>query len=131
MNNEKLGYYTLSERISTGVYDVKHSKPKTLLKDTDIIDESKSVKWNREQIEKENNKIKLHNETIKETKKKGPLKFEDDVKAAIMNEHDLNATQVGEVYWRAYESGHSYGLKEVLWAAQDLSELAEVILKFA
>ena len=131
MNDNKLSYDVVIERISTGVYDVEHSKPKTLLKDTDFIDENKSVKWNKEQIALENEKIKLHNEAIKEAKKNGPLKFEDDLKEAIMNEHGLNATQVGEVYWRAYESGHSAGMKEIFWAAQDLSDLAVVILKFA
>lgn len=131
MNNNKLSYDVVIERISTGVYDVEHSKPKTLLRDTDFIDENKSVKWNREQIEKENDKIRLHNKAIKDAKKNGPLKFEDDLKEAIMNEHGLNATQAGEVFWRAYESGHSAGMKEILWAAQDLSELAEAILKFA
>ena len=131
MNNNKLNYDMVIERISTGAYDVVHSKPKTLLRDTDFIDENKSVKWNREQIEKENDKIRLHNKAIKEAKKNGPLKFEDDLKAVIMNEYGLNANQAGEVFWRAYESGHSYGLKEILWSAQDLSELAVAILKFA
>ena len=131
MNNNKLSYDVVIERISTGVYDVKHSKPKTLLRDTDFIDENKSVKWNREQIEKENDKIRLHNKAIKEAKNNGPLKFEDDLKEAIMNEHDLNATQASAVFLIAYENGHSAGMKEILWAAQDLCKLAEEVLKFS
>ena len=119
------------ERISTGVYDVKYSEPKLLLKDTDIIDEDKSVKWDREQIALENDKIRLHNEAIKETKKKGPRKFEDDLKEAIMNEHGLNANQVSKVYRKAYKDGHSAGEMEILWKAQKLGELAEAILKLA
>lgn len=131
MNNDKLSYEGVFELISKGVYDVEHSRPKRLLKDTDIIDEDKSVKWNREQIEKENEKIKLHNEAIKEAKKKGPLKFEDDLKAVIMGEHGLNADQASKVYRKAYEDGHSAGMSEILWNAQELGELAEAILWLA
>ena len=131
MNNDKLSYDVVIERISKGVYDIKCSKPKRLLKDRDIIDEDKSVKWNREQIEKENDKIKLYNEAIKDAKKKSSLKFENDLKAAIMSEHDLNADQASKVYRKAYEDGHSYGAKEILWNAQDLGELAEAILWLA
>ena len=131
MNNDKLSYDLVIELISTGVYDVKYSKPKRLLKDTDFIDEDKSVKWNREQIALENDKIRLHNEAIKEAKRKGPRKFEDDLKEALMNEHGLNADQASKVYRKAYEDGHSAGAMEILWEAQELGELAEAILKFA
>ena len=97
MNNNKLSYDLVIEQISTGVYDVKYSEPKLLLKDTDIIDEDKIVKWNREQIALENEKIRLHNEAIKEAKKKGLRKFEDDLKEAIMNEHGLNDNQASKI----------------------------------
>lgn len=131
MNNNKLSYDLVIEQISTGVYDVKYSEPKLLLKDTDIIDEDKIVKWNREQIALENEKIRLHNEAIKEAKKKGPRKFEDDLKEVIMNEHGLNDNQASKVYRKAYEDGHSAGEMEILWEAQELGEIAEAILKLA
>jgi len=131
MNNNKLNYNSVIELISKGTYNVKYSKPKRLLEDTDFIDENKSVKWNKEQIALENEKIRLHNEAIKEAKRKGPRKFEDDLKAAIMNEHGLNANQASKVYRKAYEDGHSAGEMEILWEAQELGELAEAILKLA
>ena len=131
MNNDKLGYGVVTERISKGVYDIKCPKPKRLLKDTDIIDEDKSVKWNREQIEKENEKIKLHNEAIKEAKEKGPRVFKDDLIATLMGEHGLNADQASRVYRKAYEDGHSAGMHEILWNAQELGLLAEAILWLA
>ena len=131
MNNDKLNYGVVLDRISKGIYDIKYSKPKSLLKDTDFIDENKSVKWNKEQIEKENEKIKLHNEAIKEAKEKGPRIFEDDLKEAIMSEHGLNADQASKVYRKAYEDGHSAGDLEILWNAQELGELAEEVLKLA
>lgn len=131
MNNNKLNYNSVIELISKGTYDVKYLRPKRLLKDTDFIDENKSVKWNKEQIALENEKIRLHNEAIKEAKKKGPRKFEDDLKKAIMNEHGLNADQASKVYRKAYEDGHSVGEMEILWEAQELGEFAEEILKLA
>lgn len=131
MNNDKLNYDVVFERISKGIYDVKYSKPKRLLEDTDFIDENKSVKWNKEQIDLENEKIRLHNEAIKEAKKEGPREFESDLKAALMNEHGLNADQASKVYRKAYEDGHSAGEMEILWEAQELGELAEAILKLA
>ena len=131
MNNNKLSYDLVIELISKGTYDVKYSKPKPLLKDTDIIDEDKSVKWNREQIALENDKIRLHNEAIKKAKMEGPREFESDLKAAIMNEHNLNADQASKVYRKAYEDGHSAGEMEILWEAQELGEIAEAILKLA
>ena len=131
MNNEKLGYYGVFELISKGVYDVEHSKPKTLLKDTDIIDENKSVKWNKEQNKKKNEKIKLHNEATKEAKEKGHRIFKDDLTVAIMGEHSLNADQASRVYRKAFEDGYSAGLNEILWAAQEIGSLAEAILWLA
>lgn len=131
MNNDKLSYDGIFERISKGVYDVKCSRPKRLLKDTEIIDEDKSVKWNREQIEKENDKIRLHNEAIKDAKKKSSLKFENDLKEVIMSEHGLSADQASKVYREAYEYGHSAGEMEILWEALELGELAEEILERA
>ena len=127
MNNEKLSYDSVFKRISKGVYDVKYSRPKRLLEETDFIDENKSVKWNKEQIALKNEKIKLH----KEAKKEGPRKFEDDLKEAIMNEHGLNADQASKVYRKAYEDGHSAGAMEILWEAQELGELTEAVLKLA
>lgn len=131
MNNDKLSYDLVFERITTGVYDVKYSKPKRLLEDTDFIDENKSVKWNKEQIALENEKIKLHNEVIKKAEKEGPREFEDDLKEALMAEHGLNVDQASKVYRKAYEDGHSAGEMEILWEAQELGELAEAILKLA
>ena len=130
MNNEKLSYDSVFKRISKGVYDVKYSRPKRLLEETDFIDENKSVKWNKEQIALKNEKIKLHNEAIKEAKKEGPRKFEDDLKEAIMNEHGLNADQASKVY-RKVEDEHSAGDFLFLWEAQELGELAEAILKLS
>jgi len=60
-----------------------------------------------------------------------PREFESDLKAAIMNEHNLNADQASKVYRKAYEDGHSAGEMEILWEAQELGELAEAILKLA
>ena len=147
MNNDKLSYDGVFERISKGVYDIKCSRPKRLLKDTEIIDEDKSVKWNREQIALENEKIRLHNEAIKEAKKEGPRKLENDLKEALMNEHGLNANQADKVYRKAYENGYSAAtvasndvpfkemLKEsnfwILWKAQELGELTEAVLKLS
>lgn len=131
MNDDKLSYDLVFKRISKGIYDVKYTKPKRLLKDTDFIDENKSVKWNKEQIALENEKIRLHNEAIKEAKREGPRKFEDDLKETLMNEHGLNADQASKVYRKAYEDGHSAGEMEILWEAQELGELAEAILELA
>ena len=131
MNNEKLSYDSVFKQISKGVYDVKYSRPKRLLEETDFIDENKSVKWNREQIALENDKIRLHNEAIKEAKRKGPRKFEDDLKEALMNEHGLNADQASKVYRKACEAGHSAGSYFFVGEAQELGELAEVILELA
>ena len=104
---------------------------KVTLKDTDFIDENKSVKWNKEQIALKNEEIRLHNEAIKEAKRAGHHKFEDDLKEAIMNEHGLNADQASKVYRKAYEDGNSAGEREILWEARELGELAEAILKLA
>ena len=131
MNNDKLSYNLVHERIVAGAYNIKYSKTIRLLKDTDIIDENKSVKWNKEQIALENEKIRLQNEAIKEAKREGPRKLENDLKTALMDEHGLNADQASKVYRKAYEDAHSSGEMEILWETQELGELAEAILKLA
>jgi len=77
------------------------------------------------------NSRSLSNEAVKEAKKDGPLKVENNLKEVLMAEHGLNADQASKVYRKAYEDGHSVGKMEILWEAQELGELAETILELA
>lgn len=88
-----------------------------------VFDEDKSVKWNREEVERLN---KLHEEEVKRLniqKDKMFLEWVDAVKLYIMEETKVEKNQANKIYNYLYIEYHSYGLTEVIIHLDDLLEL--------
>lgn len=99
------------------------------LKDNEVLDEDKSVRWNKEQVQKNH---QLYDEEVARlnTVKN---KERDNVLSNIYKEIQSNVTGLSEkgakaIYRYAYEQGHSCGYSEVASYITDLYELAEAIL---
>lgn len=99
-------------------YNVECKRPERTLSNDYIIDEEKSVKWNREQVA-------LHNKAIKEAWKEhrkasfqGWVNFCSDLKEAISNEYGFSEDQVDCIM----EQLGSEGLYEVANKAQELCD---------
>lgn len=99
------------------------------LKDNEVLDEDKSVRWNKERVQKN------HEDYDKEVARLNTLKNKerDEVLSQIYKEIQSNVTGLSEkgakaIYRYAYEQGHSCGYNEVASYITDLYELAEQIL---
>lgn len=89
----------------------------------EVFDDDKSVRWNREEVERRN---KLHDEEVKRlNKQKNKMFFEwvDAVKLYIMEETKVKKDKADEIYNYLYGKYHSYGLSEVLANMDELLDL--------
>ena len=107
-------------------------------KEGDVIDENKSVKWNREEVAKRiqarNDEVArlntVKNKRIVELKKMA----QDTIAHGLIN--DKLVANVGRAYeiasniWnRAYDDGHAYGIHEVVNYVYKYVAFAEELLK--
>ena len=95
-----------------GVYapppNLGYKAPK-LAKDT-IIDEDKSVKWNREEVEKRNEQIEAEWNSLNVTRIQRYQQFKADMLKVAKSEYQMNDAQFGKLYeFVMYEySEHDY-----------------------
>lgn len=80
----------------------------------DVIDEDKSVKWNREEVER---LIEARaNEVKRLNTEKNAIShlFDDAIKQMLSKEYSVSVEET-KILWRyAYEEGHSSGLNDVV-----------------
>ena len=93
-----------------------------------IFDENKSIKWNREQEERERQTRQDAISTNRQAEAAAVSRFSADLISAIQEEYRLSAGQASRVYTEAWEYGHAYGLYEVLHCAESLGNFAQDIL---
>lgn len=105
-------------------YDRFSCKPKLLIyKNGYIFDEDKSVKWNREEVERRNNEYNEELKRLNTEKNAMLLKWIDAVKLYIIEETKVKKTQADKIYNYLYTEYHNYGLTEILRHLDDLLEL--------
>lgn len=88
-----------------------------------IIDEDKSVRWNREEIERLND---IHTEEVKELNRKKNLllaNIEDAIEKYIIEETKVSKKRAEKIYKYLYEEYHSYGIRECICHLDDLLEI--------
>lgn len=110
--------------IMANEYNKFSCKPKNpKYKIGEVIDEDKTVKWNREEVERRN---KLREEEVKKLnaqKNKMLLEWIDAVKLYIIEETKVKKDKADEIYNYLYGKYHSYGLLEVLANMDELLDL--------
>lgn len=94
-------------------------------KEGTIFDEEKSVRWNKEEVEKRNN---LYQEEVKKLNRKKNQMYEELVnliKQYIIQEANVSDERAAKIYNYLYEEYHSYGLTECINHLDDLLDLFE------
>lgn len=114
ITESKLDISDVHMSLVNGVYDTNGEREKQLYADNWVFDEDKSVKWNREKLVKENDKIKAYNEEVKNNRTTGVEGFRKDLQEVISNELGFNQEQASIIYRNAWEEGHSGGFVEVI-----------------
>lgn len=97
----------------------------------DIIDEDKSVKWNREEIER---RINVRAEEVKRLQKLGNKLdnlYEKTIIKALANKYKISVKEAGIIWRKAYEDSHSFGVKYVYDTFVELADMYEELRKAA
>ena len=90
-----------------------------------IFDEEKSVKWNREEVERRNIEIEKEAELLKNQKDLLYTEFISMVKSYITTEIGIGTKNAEKIWNYIYSNYHAYGLAECL---NHLDELLELFL---
>ena len=88
-----------------------------------IFDENKSVRWNKEEVERRNS---LHDEEAKRLRAEKNTMFNKlvfEVKLYIMEETKVKKAVADKIYSYLYNEYHSYGIHEVLNHLDDLLDI--------
>lgn len=95
-----------------------------------IVDEEKSVRWNREYVEQNNEKYRLEVSRLNTVKNKARDALKEHIYERIQFEvgHDLSREKARLIYEMAYERGRSYGFYELEKSIHELIELATMLL---
>lgn len=112
----------LNEAIRNNAYQVEYVKPK-YLKENAVIDEDKSVKWNREEVKRLNAEMKAKVEQNRKDRRDMESKQIDDIIRVYANDSGYTEEQIGKIFNYAYSESHSSGIFEVLQTLDDLVDL--------
>jgi len=95
-----------------------------------IFDEDKSVKWNREQVERNNAEYQNEVKRLNTEKNKRRDSILTDIYTAIQNEvgHGISLEKAKSLWDYAYEQGHSYGIHDVMCNLYEIMDLASTLL---
>ncbi len=112
----------LNEAIRNNTYQVEYVKPK-YFKENAVIDEDKSVKWNREEVQRLNEEMKAKVEQNRKERRAMESKQIDDIVRVYANDSGYTEEQIGKIFNYAYSESHSSGIFEVLQTLDDLVDL--------
>lgn len=103
--------------------------------DNYVFDENQSVKWNKEQVEKNNQRYDDEVACLRLKKRKAhddvlDLIY-DKIRYEILREtgHTISHKKAQEIWTFAYERGHAYGFASIQSELSDLIGLVIILLK--
>lgn len=117
----------LNEAMRQDLYNqIEYVRPKYLNENT-VIDEDKSVKWNREEVVRLNKEMKIKVDNNRQQRIDMENKQRDDIIRAYANYSGYNEDKVGTIYNYAYSESHSSGMYEVIQTLDSLIDLFQDI----
>lgn len=95
-----------------------------------IFDEEKSVRWNREMVEKNNADYQAEVARLNTEKNKRRDAILENIYRLIQEDvgHDLSRAKAQRLWAYAWELGHANGFSDVYYHLQDMVELARMLL---
>ena len=122
-----LDFVGIKERIENGYYDNKLPFPRMdeKTKDGYITDENKSVKWNKEQVEKNREGVKLAQMAYHSEETKKYNLFMQDIKDAVKLWYKYSDKQIDLIFNKAWDEGHSNGYRSVVDEVVNILEFTE------
>lgn len=95
-----------------------------------IIDEDKTVRWNREEVERRNAEYRAAVGKLNTVRNKARDTVFEHIYAYIKDALGAACTQKkAEAIWNyAYEAGHAYGIVEIKNYLDEIMDLAEILM---
>lgn len=115
------GFESVVENYDNRYYTIPYAFKNTLKPDT-VIDEDKSVKWNREEVERLNKENATFVESINKLRITRRNELFDDLKAVLKAENKMTDGQAQIVVDKAWAEAHSEGIKNVIIHIEELVE---------
>lgn len=112
----------LFKAIKEGTYDVRVIPAKTVAANS-VIDEDKSVRWNREEVEKANEAEKFRVREEKAIRSNMIDKLTEDIVRVVSNESGLSEKKVEVVYIYAMNETSSSSIWETIDTLDELVDL--------
>lgn len=113
----------LKKSYENGDYDEYSAGKEKRLMPNKVIDENKSVKWNREKVEQLNKEIDERNKMRQKfSQKELDDKFEKDLIEAFVNKTGLNEKQIKEIYYKVYGECSFINKWQIILDVEELSE---------
>lgn len=97
----------------------------------DIIDEDKSVKWNREEIERRINVRAEEVKRLQTLRNKIDNLYEKTAIKVLAKQYKISIKEAGILWRKAYEDDHSFGVKSVYDTFVELADMYEELRKAA
>lgn len=98
-------------------------------KRTDILDEEKSVKWNREEIERLRKAFENKVDELNKYKNLITKAFEDRIVKVMAKDNGISAEESLKIWNYAYAEKHSDGIAFVVSYCKELSDLYDDLLE--
>ena len=123
-----MDYITILTKLKNGLYENTKLYPvKPQIKTGDVIDETKSVIWNREKVAEILNEYSNQVREYKKESANKSIEFSKDCTEYIKEELNCSTEKANILYTRAYEKQHSYSFMQVLY---EINELVEFVKNF-
>ncbi len=125
----------LASRLSEAEDLPRHPDYSTLPKTTDVIDEEKSVRWNREEVERRRQEWIAKRNALLRRRENAVGVVQNDIILQIKKELEEETGKtvdkvVATLLWnKAYERGHAEGFHEIYAAIEDYEDLIISVLK--
>lgn len=121
----------IKRKVDNGEYKTSieyPKKPAGFNKEIYVYDENQTVKWNMEHKEELKKEYERNLELYREENHRKQVEFRDDLIEVLQAEYNFSKVQATNVYIKAWEEGHSYGLGDVIIQAQDFGDFAYDII---
>lgn len=94
----------------------------------EIIDEEMSVRWNREEVKRRNEKYAAKKQELVAKRRQRIDKITDEVVKYIASEVPCSEKKARLIWNKAYDDGHSWGMNEIETYVERYIAFAQAIL---
>ena len=95
----------------------------------DVIDEDKSVKWNREEVNRLRERFEKRVEELNKYKNKLTVEYEDRLITLLGKDNDISHDESSKIWSYAYSESHSSGVGDVVSTYREVVDLYNDLLK--